>query len=145
MAKPLGATVPTSSVARLLEPGAASAAIAPLGPRLVPPRSELRTETGTAPPIKREFVLSPAADEALRQLVSVYQRSVGGSITHSHLLRALFQVVGHALPEIERQAGDLGPLKRPSNAREDEVKRQEFERRLADSLCRAFRAAPLME
>jgi hypothetical protein len=145
MAKPLTITVPSSSVARLLDPGAASAAISPAGPRLVPPRPEAWVEPEAAPPIKREFVFSPAADETLRQVVSVYQRSVGGSVTHSHLLRALFQVVAHAMPEIERHAGELGPLRRPSNARGDEAKRQQFERRLADTLCRAFRTAPLME
>jgi hypothetical protein len=142
MPKPLGSPVPSSAVARLLEPGSASAALAPAGPRLVPPRSAAMTESRALPPIKREFVFSPAADEALRELLALYQRAIGGSVTHSHLLRALFQVVAHALPEIERQAALLGPLRRPSNARGDELRRQEFERQLAHSLCRAFRAAP---
>jgi hypothetical protein len=148
MAKPLSAAVPSSSVARLLEAGAASAATS-TPPRLIParaaPRPEVAAEPAASAPIKREFVLTPAADEALRQAVIVYQRAVGGSVTNSHFLRAVLQVVAHAMPEIERQAGELGPMKRPSNARADEARREQFERRLADTLCRAFRAAPFME
>src|SRR6266511_3038865 len=113
MAKPLSAAVPSSSVARLLDAGAASAATST--PRLIPARAALRPEVVAEPassaPIKREFVLTPAADEALRQAVIVYQRAVGGSVTNSHFLRAVLQVVAHAMPEIERHAGELGPMK----------------------------------
>lgn len=64
MAKPLTNDQPTSAVSRLLDPGVGRAALT------VPARLQERGETlptGETPTIKREFILTPCADETLRR------------------------------------------------------------------------------
>src|SRR4051812_14359581 len=114
MAKPLWKPQPTSSVAGLLEPGVGAAAIGHVqaaSPAAPARGREPTEETGEPANIKREFVLTASTDRALRELVSVFERATGTTITNSHLLRAVLRVTAHALPEIERQAAGLGPLK----------------------------------
>lgn len=153
MAKPLTITQPSSSVAKLLEPGVGQAAVRPTFPPHEPqragepagvpagPRAGTREFPPTGEPanVKREFVLTASSEESLRRLLVLYERATGAKLTGSHLLRALLRAVDEALPEIERAASGLGPLKRPSNARGGEAGREEFERRLAESLLAGMR------
>lgn len=54
-------------------------------------------------------------------------------------------VLSHALPDLEREAVRLGPMRRPSNARGAEAERDDFERRLAARLHGGLRACPPMD
>lgn len=154
MAKPLTMSPPTSSVAKLLEPGLGAAALRPVGP---PPGAPALPPTGgpvdgrtvgapaTAAPtgepadIKREFTLTRATDATLNELLAIYQREAACRLHSSHLMRAILRALGRALPEIEREAARLGALKRPRNAAGQEAERDEFEERLAFSLLAGLR------
>jgi hypothetical protein len=91
------------------------------------------------PNIKRLFILTPLADHTLRDAVTLFSRATGTDMTNSHLFRVLLKAVAHAMPEIEREVAQLGKLKRPSNARTNQVEREEFERKLAAAVVSAFR------
>jgi hypothetical protein len=54
----------------------------------------------------------------------------------------MLKVVEHAMPEIEREASLLGKLKRPSNARENQAEREEFEQKIAEALATALQSCP---
>lgn len=158
MAKPLTIPQPTSSIANLLESGVAAAALRPVpsgtpvdghaGMRAVPhasPHTGRPVPTGEPANRKREFVLTPTADETLTQLLSVFGRGTGSKLTNSHVLQAVLHAVRHAMPELEKQAARLGPLRRPSNARGNEAERDELEKKLAACLVAGMRACPLLE
>src|SRR4051812_36374862 len=112
MAKPLTTTPPSSSVAKLLEPGIGAAATRPrafppvgmpAGPRAGAPASSCpdaapnveETDTvaaaGEQPDIKREFTLTRSTDDTLSELVALYQRTTGCRLHASHLMRALLK------------------------------------------------------
>jgi hypothetical protein len=95
--------------------------------------------TGDLANIKREFILTQSADDALHELMRVVSRSTSTNLTNSHLFRVLLKVVEHAMPEIEKEFSQVGKLKRPSNARGRESERDEFERMLASALVAALR------
>src|SRR4051794_11818936 len=155
MAKPLTIIPPTSSVAKLLDPGIGAAALRPVGPPAggpvhgragaqqdgpaVPPRPI--APTGEPADIKREFTLTRSADGALNELLALLQRQTGSKLHSSHLMRAILRAFQHALPEIEREAAALGPLKRPRNASGQEAERDEFEARLAAALLSGLRSS----
>ena len=87
MPKPLARQQPSSSVARLLEPGIAAGALAPVVPDRAEQqsygtiqeikRSEGRNPTGEVVNVTRQFILTESTDEILKQLVQVYSRAVG--------------------------------------------------------------------
>jgi hypothetical protein len=136
MAKPLTQDQPSSAVARLLEPGVGRAALQEAS------RGRGRAEaepTGETPTIKREFILTPQADETLKHLVDVFSRATGTQVTNSHLLRAALKALAEAMPAIERGASELGRLKRPSNARGREAERERYEEAIARALSQASR------
>jgi hypothetical protein len=141
MAKPLTSAVPTSAVARLFEPGVGRAALveAPGNVSIAP------EPTGETPDIKREFILTQTADDALGHLTSLYSKATGSNVTNSHFLRAVLKALAHAMPDVEKEAWQIGKLKRPSNARGKEAEREEYERRLAASLLNGLRASRPME
>jgi hypothetical protein len=159
MPKPLNKPQPTSSVAKLLEPGVAAAALAPVESTsnntstvtiagLAQPidRSEIMTArmpTGELANITRQFILTLTTDETLKRLVTLYSNASGSELTNSHVLRAILKGVAHAMPELEREASRLQRLKRPSNARGKEYLREEFERRIAAAFVAGMRAAAL--
>jgi hypothetical protein len=136
MAKPLTSAVPSSAVARLLEPGVARAALV----EAKGGTTKVQEPTGETPDIKREFILTQTADDALGHLTSLYSKATGTHVTNSHFLRAVLTALSHAMPEVERQAWQIGKLRRPSNARGKEAERDEYERRLAASLLAGMRA-----
>src|SRR5262249_26455844 len=96
--------------------------------------------TGETADIKRELTLTRSTDQALDELVAVYQRTTGSRVHASHVMRALLRAVSLSLPEIERSAAALGPLRRPSNAPGREAERDAFEAQLAESLLAGMRA-----
>src|SRR5438045_903038 len=123
MAKPLTTIPPSSSVAKLLEPGIGAAATRPMafphagvpaGPQAGAPalaRAEAAPAmdeadsvppTGEQPDIKREFTLTRSTDDTLSELVALYQRTTGCRLHASHLMRAILKVLRQAMPEVER-------------------------------------------
>jgi hypothetical protein len=96
--------------------------------------------TGEPADIKRELTLTRSTDDTLSELLALFQRTTGCRLHTSHLMRAMLKVLCQAMPEIEREARALGPLRRPSNASGREAERDEFESRLAASLRAGLRA-----
>jgi hypothetical protein len=97
------------------------------------------------PNLKREFILTPSVDDTIQDLVRLFSKATGTSLTKSHFLRALFKAVAHAMPELEREASEIGKLERPSNARGNEAEREEYEQRLAEAVLSALRTCPPFE
>lgn len=148
MAKALSNIPPTSSVARLFDQGAVARALSPttsFGPIPGPTKPQpvahgsRRAESAV---IKREFVLTPATEEALTRLVQVYRNATGTRLSNSHVIRAVLRSVVHGLSAIERETNRLGPLKLPSNAKGREAEREQFETALASSFIAAMRTLP---
>jgi hypothetical protein len=137
MAKPLSSEVPSSSVARLFEPGVARAALVEPAPIV----KDVPQPTGETPDIKREFILTQTADDSLGHLTTLYSKATGTNVSNSHFLRAVLQALMTAMPAIEKEAWTIGKLKRPSNARGREADREEYEKRIAASLLSAMQAS----
>lgn len=97
-------------------------------------------EEGDIPNIKREFILTRAADDTLQDAVRLLSRATGANLTNSHFLRAVLKTVQLAMSELEHEAAKLGKLKRPSNARGNEAEREEYEERLAEVVHSAIRS-----
>jgi hypothetical protein len=92
------------------------------------------------PNIKREFILTQSADETLQDAVRLFSRATGTQLSNSHFLRVLIKGLAHAMPELEREASQIGKLKRPGNARGKEAEREEYEQRLAKAVTNAMRS-----
>ena len=148
MAKALNNKPPTSSVARLFDQGAVARALSPANSsRKKPDAAEFQPVAHDSRPpqlavIKREFVLTPTAEEALARLLQVYRNATGTRLSNSHVLRAMLRGVAHGLTAIEREANRLGPLKLRSNAKGRETEREQFESALASSFIAAMRTLP---
>lgn len=155
MPRPLVRQQPSSSVARLLEPGIAAGALAPVrSDRIEQPiqetpqeseRNRGRGATGEIANITRQFIVTESTDEILKQIVQLYSRAIGSQLTNSHVLRAILKGVAHAMPELEREAERLGRIKRPRNVRGKEHERELFERRIAAAFMAGMRAASVYE
>ncbi len=151
MAKALSNKPPSSSVARLFDQGAVARALSPVTPPgQTPDVSHFQpvADDGRPPQpavIKREFVLTPATEEALTRLVQVYRNATGTRLSNSHVLRAMLRGVDHGLSAIEREANRMGSLKLPSNAKGREAERERFEHALTSSFIAAMRTLPAFE
>src|SRR5215468_6118489 len=98
MPKALSTIPPSSSVAKLLEPGVGAAALKPArpltglredgdaGPQA--PTHAVPEPSGEAADIKRELTLTRTTGQALDELVTVYQRTTGSRVHASHVMRA---------------------------------------------------------
>jgi hypothetical protein len=149
MPKPLTTKPPTSSVTRLLDLSSAARAVAPAseppaqhqGAAATPlePRPPAATLPDDHPCVKRELVLTPAADQAFTRLVDSYRRGTGTKLTASHVARAVLAAIGHAMPELEDEAAAIGIQKLPSNARASAPERARFEAMLADAFLQGLR------
>ncbi len=139
---------PSSSVARLFDQSAVARALSPANSsgqqpdttKLQPVVHDYRPPQPAV--IKREFVLTPTTEEALTRLVQIYRNATGTRLSNSHVMRAVLRGVAHGMPAIEREAGRLGPLKLPSNAKGREAERERFESILASSFIAAMRTLP---
>ena len=110
------------------------------GPTRVP-----RPKPSVAPIVKREFMLTSAADDTLFEGVRVLSKATGTNLSNSHFLRVLLKVIAEAMPQIEQAASELGELKRPGNASENQQEREEYEYRLAGAVAAGIAAAELGE
>lgn len=100
-----------------------------------------QAESSTTPIIKREFMLTPGADDTLYQAVRTLSRATGTNLSNSHFLRVMLKVVADAMPQIEEEALRLGKLKRPGNAPANQPEREEYEQRIAAAVGAAIATA----
>lgn len=152
MAKALREGIPSSSVARLLDKSAAARALQPIeaSEQAEANRSgqDHSEPSGALPParqIKREFILSPEADDAFSRLLDIFRRSTQTRLSASYMLRALILAAGHALPTLGREARRLGRLRLPGNGPGTEALRDSFERRLVTAFVAGMRATDSYE
>jgi hypothetical protein len=94
--------------------------------------------TGEAVDKQREFQLTRSTDETLEDLVTLYRRSTGAELTRSHVLRAVLKAVAERMPRLRQEAGGIGPLRRPSNAKGFEEAREEFEEQIKQAFLRGM-------
>lgn len=105
----------------------------------------LQVEPSATPIIKREFMLTPGADDILHLAVRTLSRATGTNLSNSHFLRALLKVVADAMPRIEEEATRLGKLKRPGNAPANQPDREEYEQRIAAAVAAAIATAATLK
>lgn len=150
MAKTLRDPFPSSAVARLLDRGAAIRATQSNndqgGTASMPTAGEPSNAVKPAsvfeiPAIKREFVLTPAADETFSRLLSLYRRATRTRLSGSHVFRVMMIAVDHCMSALECEALDLGPHRLPPNGKNHESHRQAFEERLAEAFVAGMRSA----
>lgn len=155
MAKPLTKPQRESSVSSMLDMAVGAAAIsspskrAPTTPtpiaNEIPPRPAQNDTTGEPANIHRQFILTGSTDETLKKLVSIYSKATGIDLKASEVMRAVLVALGHAAPELEREATHIGRLKRPKNERGKEALRDQLERRIAQAIIAGTRAANVLE
>ena len=103
------------------------------------PTEQSVTARGEMVDRKREFRLTKSTDETLEEFVTLYKHATGSDLTRSHVLRAVVKAIGEAMPTLRREAEKIGPLKRPSNAKGCEDRREEFEGSITDAFKRGMR------
>jgi hypothetical protein len=99
------------------------------------------TVSGEVPSIPRQFSLTPKTDRTFKRLIATYAASTGLELKHSELLRAILIAVEHAMPELLREAQEIGALRRPKNDRGREGEREALERRVARGFLAGMRGA----
>lgn len=132
------------SVARLLDPAVATAALAPAEmPFQVqfPERSTDATRVCTRRYIKREFILSPETDGTLIEVLSVLYQSTGRRLNASQVIRSMLLAVRPALPLIRNAATQMEAVARPVNRRGQHQARTDLERYLARLIGAGLRGA----
>lgn len=161
MAKALRNPPPSSSVARFLDVSAATRAIAEPVEESIPPNrpgvgkalasvqddpfGSGDAQSSQASIIKREIILTTAAEETLSELVRLYRRATGTRLSTSHVIRAMLKAVAHSIRSLEREAEGIGRQRLPSNARGHESQRERFENRLTQAFVSGMRATALFE
>ena len=149
---------PTSSVAKMLQPGVGAQVIAKpeavassvlLTPvQTVPVSQEANHDemraSGEVPDVPRQFTLTAKTDRVLKKLIGTYSDATGMDLKHSELLRAILTAVEHAMPELAREAQEVGRLRRPKNDRGREAEREEVERKIARAFVAGMRATGVM-
>ena len=155
MPKPLTKKQPTSSVASMLEPGIGAAAISkppeqvePILPTPItnqlPPQPIISQPVGEQSNVLKQFSLTPSTDRTLKRLVSIYSNAASLDLKASEVLRAVLVALEHAIPELEREAAQIGPLKRPKHERGNEALRDQLERRIARAIIAGTRATNVL-
>jgi hypothetical protein len=101
-----------------------------------------------APPLFEKFdqekriLFTKGESQAIDRLVASLAARVGAQVKVSHVMRALVALLLHAEGELDKRAGDAGPLSRPANG--DAQALQRFEREIAKIVAAALRdAGPL--
>ena len=105
-------------------------------------RPAANAEGSILPTIKREFMLTPLADDCMHEAIRVLSRGTGTTVSKSHFLRILIKVIASAIPDIEREVSELGQLERPANARESQADREAYEQQIALAVAAAIKTAP---
>ncbi len=155
MAKPLTKPQRQSSVSNMLDLAVGAAALSKPSAREstkptpianeIPQTPRLNTKTGEQTNIHRQFILTSSTDETLKKIVGIYSRATGTDLKASEIMRAVLIALEHAAPELEREAGHIGRLKRPKNERGNEDLREQLERRIARAIIAGARATNVFE
>jgi hypothetical protein len=135
----------------MLEPGIGAAAITkpreqvePILPTPIinqlPPQLTPSQPSGDPANVLRQFSLTPSTDRTLKRLVNIYSAATNLDLKASEVLRAVLVALEHAAPELEREAGQIGTLKRPKHERGNEALRDQLERRIARAIIVGTRA-----
>jgi hypothetical protein len=120
----------------------------PVSPHIMPAREQptsrghvlsLVQRTGEPVDRQREFQLTRTTDETLEDLIVLYKRATGADLTRSHVLRAVLKAVAEQMPHLKRTAANIGPLRRPSNAKGFEEAREEFEEAIKEAFLHGMR------
>ena len=104
-----------------------------------------REPTGEPPSAIRQIQLTPSTDATLERMLSAYSRATGLQLSRSEFLRAVLYALAPTVELHAREAGAIGPLKRPKNEAWLFHKRDELERAIARAFTAAMRAAPVMD
>ena len=155
MPKPLKKKAATSSVAAFLEPGVGAAALVKVKDQVELPipltqQREIIPEISSLPRggaanLRRQFVLTPHADKALKQITALYSKATGIDLKSSEIIRAMLIAVYHAIPKLEREAEQIGTLKRTKNSKGNEDKRDALELKIAKAITDGMRVANELE
>jgi hypothetical protein len=100
--------------------------------------------SGEVPDIPRQFTLTAKTDRTLKRLIAMYSEATGIDLKHSELIRAVLVALEHAMPELTREAHEIGTLRRPKNDRGREAEREELELRIATAFLNGMRAAGVL-
>lgn len=91
---------------------------------------------------EKRVLLTLGETQAIDRLVTSLASRLGAQVKFSHVARALFGLLLHAEREIDRRAGESGPLTRPPNG--DAQALQKFEKSIGKIIAAAIRdAGPL--
>lgn len=150
MARTLRDPLPSSAVARLLDRDAAARAIQSnhdhgltkgMLADTPPSRSAKPMSASGTPAIKREFVLTAAADETFSRLLFLFRKATGTRMSGSHIFRMMMIAVEHSMTSLERETRTLGAHRLPPNGSDHESQRHAFEERLAEAFVAGLRSA----
>lgn len=98
-----------------------------------------------APRIKREFILTNEAENTFCELFALLRRTTRSRLTASQLFRAMLKATKRALPALQYEAHQLGPMRLPGNSRDAYPQREAFEERLALAFARGLSAAAALQ
>jgi hypothetical protein len=88
---------------------------------------------------EKRILFTRGETQALDRLVTSLAARLNSQVKVSHVIRALLALVLHAEAEVDRRAGEVGPLVRPPNG--DAMALQRFELEIARILAAGMRDA----
>ena len=158
MPKELTRKQPSSSLANLLADSSVGSATGKLGSHApepsddtvsvatLPPKHAVPTGEPTGEPanIPRQVMLTETCDKTLKRVVRIYSQAIGFDLSNAEMIRSMLHAVAHAVPMLEREAGNMERMRRPKNARGNEAIRDQIERNIASAFVAGMRAAPEM-
>jgi hypothetical protein len=105
------------------------------------PRDENRPSPGLVEKFDQEkrILFTRGETQAIDRLVTSLAARLNAQVKVSHVIRALVALLLHADAEIDKRAGEAGPLVRPPNG--DAMALQRFELEIAKILAAAMRDA----
>jgi hypothetical protein len=110
----------------------------------VPPRDERRIGQELVEKFDHEkrILFTRGETQAIDRLVTSLAARLNAQVKVSHVIRALVALLLHSEAEIDKRAGEAGPLVRPPNG--DALALQRFEREIARIVASGMRdAGPL--
>lgn len=148
MAKTLRDPAPSSAVARLLnidaanramEPIASSASQSDVDPRESDDESFHAVQAHEIHRVKREFILTDETEATFCEALELFRRTTRARLTASQLFRAMLKALRGALPALQYEAHQLGPMRLPGNGRQAQTRRNAFEERIAAAIAAGMR------
>jgi hypothetical protein len=76
--------------------------------------------------------------------VSIYSAATDLDLKTSEIRRAVLVVLEHVITVLDKEARQIGPLKRPKHERGKEALRDQLERRIARAIIAGTRAANVL-